>query len=29
VDYLAAHDQITLKAMIAHQEFGQAQGCWK
>jgi hypothetical protein len=28
VDYLAAHDPITLKAMIAHEEFGQAQGCW-
>jgi len=28
VDYLAAHDPITLKAMIAHAEFGKAQGCW-
>jgi len=28
VDYLAAHDPVTLKAMIAHQEFGKAQGCW-
>ena len=29
VDYLAENDPVTLKAMIAHQEFGQSQGCWK
>jgi hypothetical protein len=28
VDYLAAHDPVTLKAMIAHAEFGMAMGCW-
>ena len=29
VDYLAARDPQTLAALIAHQEFGQAQGCWR
>jgi hypothetical protein len=28
VDYLAAQDSETLKALIAHQEFGRATGCW-
>ena len=29
VDYLAARDPGTLKALIAHAEFGRAQGCWR
>jgi hypothetical protein len=29
VDYLAAHDPQTLKALIGHQQTGQAKGCWK
>jgi hypothetical protein len=28
LDYLAENDKITLKALIAHQEFGLASGCW-
>lgn len=27
-EWLAANDPATLKAMIGHQEFGRAQGCW-
>lgn len=29
VDYLAQNDAAALKAMIAHAEFGLAQGCWR
>lgn len=29
LDYLAQNDAETLKALIAHQETGQARGCWK
>ena len=29
VDYLAANDTAALTSMIAHNEFGQARGCWK
>lgn len=29
VDYMAAHDTAGLRGMIAHNEFGQARGCWK
>jgi len=28
VDYLAAHDPLALKAVIGHQQTGQARGCW-
>jgi hypothetical protein len=28
VEYLAAQDPETLKALIGHQEFGRAMGCW-
>ena len=27
--YLAENDPQALAEMIAHQEFGKAQGCWK
>jgi hypothetical protein len=27
--WLAAHDPLLLRAVIAHDEFGQSQGCWK
>jgi hypothetical protein len=29
VDYLAAQDPEALKALIGHQEFGRAMGCWR
>lgn len=29
VDYLAAHDEAALEALIAHHETGQRLGCWK
>ncbi|MBI1218598.1 MAG: hypothetical protein GC186_08625 [Rhodobacteraceae bacterium] len=29
VDTLAAKDPEALKAMIGHQEFGRAMGCWR
>lgn len=29
VDYLAANDPQALAGLIAHHEFGQAQGCWR
>lgn len=29
VEYLAAEDPDALKALIGHQEFGRAIGCWK
>lgn len=29
VDYLAAHDAPALAALIGHQEYGQARGCWR
>ena len=28
VDWLAAHDADLLKAVIGHDAFGRAQGCW-
>jgi len=28
VDFLAQNDPDTLKAMIGHQQTGQARGCW-
>ena len=28
-EYLAAEDPEALKALIGHQEFGRAMGCWK
>jgi len=28
VDWLAANDPAALQDMIAHAEFGRAQGCW-
>jgi len=28
LDYLAANDEIALKAMIGHQETGLERGCW-
>jgi hypothetical protein len=28
LDYLAAHDKDALKALIGHQQTGQALGCW-
>ena len=29
VDYLGAHDETTLAALIGHHETGVARGCWK
>jgi len=29
LDYLDANDRQALAQIIAHAEFGQAQGCWK
>lgn len=27
--WLIAHDRQTLADIVAHNEFGQSQGCWK
>lgn len=29
VEHLNENDPKALEALIAHQEFGKAQGCWK